>query len=74
MAINKEKNKLIQVTFPKEDAENLENFQKGLENNGIHKTKSEILAEAFNFMLRFLGNIANIKEETESKGGKKKNA
>ena len=73
MAINKEKNKLIQVTFPKEDAENLENFQKALENNGIRKTKSEILAEAFNFMLRFLGNIT-VNKETESKGGKKKNA
>ena len=56
MAINKEKNKLIQVTFPKEDAENLDTFQKALENNGIRKTKSAILAEAFNFMLKFLGN------------------
>ena len=73
MAINKEKNKLIQVTFPKEDAENLKNFQKALENNGIRKTKSAILAEAFNFMLRFLGNIT-VNKETESKGGKKKNA
>ena len=73
MAINKEKNKLIQVTFPKEDAENLETFQKALENNGIRKSKSEILAEAFNFMLRFLGNIT-VNKETESKGGKKKNA
>ena len=73
MAINKEKNKLIQVTFSKDDAENLENFQKALENNGIRKTKSEILAEAFNFMLRFLGNIT-VNKETESKGGKKKNA
>ena len=73
MAINKEKNKLIQVTFPKDDAENLENFQKALENNGIRKTKSEILAEAFNFMLKFLGNIT-VNKETESKGGKKKNA
>ena len=74
MAINKEKNKLIQVTFSKDDAENLDAFQKALENNGIRKTKSEILAEAFNFMLRFLGNITINKEETESKGGKKKNA
>lgn len=67
MAINKEKNKLIQVTFPKEDAENLETFQKALENNGIRKSKSEILAEAFNFMLRFLGNITV--KKTESTGG-----
>ena len=63
MAINKTKNKTIQVTFSKDDAENLENFQKALENNGIRKTKSEILAEAFNFMLRFLGNITVDKKQ-----------
>ena len=68
MAINKSKNKMLQVTFPKEDAENLEAFQKALENNGIRKTKSEILAEAFNFMLRFLGNITIDKKQ---EGGNK---
>ena len=67
MPINKEKNKAIQVTFSKEDAENLETFQKALENNGISKTKSEILAEAFNFMLKFLGNITIDKKQ---QGGK----
>ena len=70
MAINKTKNKTIQITFPKEDAENLETFQKALENNGIRKTKSDILLEAFNFMLKFLGNIT-IDKKTESKGGNK---
>lgn len=68
MAINKSKNKMLQVTFPKEDAENLEAFQKALENNGIRKTKSAILAEAFNFMLRFLGNITIDKKQ---EGGNK---
>lgn len=67
MPINKVKNKAIQVTFSKEDAENLETFQKALENNGISKTKSEILAEAFNFMLKFLGNITIDKKQ---EGGK----
>lgn len=73
MAINKTKNRTIQVTFPKEDAENLETFQRSLENNGIRKTKSEILAEAFNFMLRFLGNIT-IDKKTEEQGGNENNA
>ena len=68
MAINKSKNKMIQVTFPKEDADNLEAFQKALENNGIRKTKSAILAEAFNFMLKFLGNITIDKKQ---EGGNK---
>lgn len=68
MAINKSKNKMLQVTFPKEDADNLEAFQKALENNGIRKTKSAILAEAFNFMLKFLGNITIDKKQ---EGGNK---
>ena len=68
MAINKSKNKMIQVTFPKEDADNLEAFQKALENNGIRKTKSAILIEAFNFMLKFLSNITIDKKQ---EGGNK---
>lgn len=54
MAINKERNVLIQVTFPKEDAEQLNVLQKAFESNGIKVTKSVILLQAFRDYLKIL--------------------
>ena len=54
MAINKERNVLIQVTFPKEDAEQLNTLQKAFEQNGIKVTKSVILVQAFRDYLKIL--------------------
>ena len=54
MAINKKKNVMIQVTFPKRDAEQLDVMQKAFENNGIKVTKSDILLRAFRDYLRIL--------------------
>ena len=45
--INKEKNVTLQVTFPKEDAEQLETMKVAYHNNGIKCTKSDILVQAF---------------------------
>lgn len=52
--INKEKNVTIQVTFPKEDAEQLETLKKSFNNNGIKVSKSDILVRAFRDYLRIL--------------------
>lgn len=54
MAINKEKNSLIQITFPKEDAEQLETLKKAFNENGIKVSKSDILLRAFRDYLRIL--------------------
>lgn len=54
MAINKKKNVMIQVTFPKKDAEQLDVLQKAFVNNGIKLTKSDILLRAFRDYLRIL--------------------
>ena len=54
MAINKNKNVMIQVTFPKKDAEQLDVLQKAFANNGVDITKSQILLRAFRDYLRIL--------------------
>ena len=46
MAINKDKNVMIQITIPKEDAEQLETLKSAFEKNGIKVSKSEILLRA----------------------------
>ena len=52
--INKEKNVSIMVTFPKEDAEQLETLKKAFHNNGIKVSKSDILIKAFREYLKML--------------------
>lgn len=82
MAINKKKNVMIQVTFPKEDAEQLNVMQKAFVNNGIKITKSDILLRAFRDYLKiFVWTSAQIqkhkekqKEKLEELQGDKKNA
>ena len=54
MAINKEKNVTIQVTFPKQDAEQLETLKKAFNNNGIKVSKSDILVRALRDYIRIL--------------------
>ena len=74
MAINKERNVLIQVTFPKEDAEQLNTLQKAFEQNGIKVTKSVILVQAFRDYLKILvacGTQQDKHEEEEPQGEKK---
>ena len=54
MAINKEKNVTLQITFPKEDAEHLQVLKDALEENGIHVSKSQILLKTFQDYLKIL--------------------
>ena len=76
--INKEKNVTIQVTFPKEDAENLENLKKAFNKQGIKVSKSDILVKAFNQYLRLLvmaGKSAKEqKDKVEEPQGEKQDA
>lgn len=80
MAINKKKNVMIQVTFPKEDAKQLDVMQKAFVNNGIKVTKSDILLRAFRDYLKILvwtsaqPKQEKQKEKLEELQGDKKNA
>lgn len=80
MAINKNKNVMIQVTFPKKDAEQLDVLQKAFANNGVDVTKSQILLRAFRDYLRILVMAGaqpkqeKHKEKVEEPQGDKKDA
>ena len=54
MAINKKKNVMIQVTFPKADAEQLETLKNAFNNEGIKVSKSDILLGAFREYIKML--------------------
>ena len=54
MSINKEKNVMIQITFPKEEAIDLERLQKSLAEKGTKVSKSTILLVAFRNFIRML--------------------
>ena len=57
MAINKEKNKLLQITFPKEDAEQLQCITDSFNEEGVKCTKSDILLTAFRGYVKLI--VAN---------------
>ena len=67
MAINKKKNVMIQVTFPKKDAEQLDVMQKAFKNNEIKVTKSDILLRAFRDYVRIMVMCASKPKEHEEK-------
>lgn len=75
--INKEKNVMIQVTFPKEDAEQLETLKKAFHDNGIKVSKSDILVHALREYIKILVWSANTKkaeDKVEEPQGEKENA
>ena len=75
--INKEKNVMIQVTFPKEDAEQLETLKKAYHDNGIKVSKSDILVHALREYIKMLVWSANVKkaeDKVEEPQGEKENA
>ena len=77
MAINKEKNVLIQVTFPKHDAEQLETLKNAYHNNGIKVSKSDILVQALREYIKMLVWSAQVKEaedKVEEPQGEKQDA
>ena len=66
MAINKEKNVMIQVTFPKEDADHLETLKKAFNEDGIKVSKSDILVHALREYIKALVWSAKV-EKAEDK-------
>ena len=77
MAINKEKNVMIQVTFPKEDAEQLETLKKAFNNEGNKVSKSEILVKALREYIKMLVWCSKVKEaedKVEEPQGEKQDA
>ena len=68
MAINKERNVLIQVTFPKDDAKHLEALKTAFNEEGIKVSKSDILLQAFRDYLKIvlsLGKASNDEKQKE---------
>lgn len=77
MAINKKKNVSVQVTFPKEDAENLKNLVQAYNENGIRCTKSDVLLKSFQEYLRAIllsSKINKAQEKVEEPQGEKHDA
>lgn len=77
MAINKKKNVAVQVTFPKEDAENLKNLVQAYNENGIRCTKSDVLLKSFREYLRAIllsSKINKAQEKVEEPQGEKHDA
>lgn len=66
MAIDKTRNVSIQVTFPKEDAANLDALVKAYSNNSIRTNRSKVLLVAFRDYLR---KLVQIGESLEKKPG-----
>lgn len=78
--INKDKNVLIQVTFPKQDAKHLETLNKAFNKEGIKTTKSQILVQAFRDYIKCLvyssklTKLNKAKKQVEKPQGGKTNA
>lgn len=72
MAINKEKNVGLQITFPKEDAEHLETLKIAFNEKGVKCTKSDILLQAFR---DYVGTLVKLfgKKEQEQQDNKEEN-
>ena len=67
MAINKDKNVTIQITFPKEDAEQLDNLIVSYKNKKIDTTRSKVLLVAFRDYLRRVVLIGKSLEKKKAK-------
>lgn len=65
--INKDKNVIVAVTFPKEDAEHLQQLKDAFNKNGIRCSKSDILLQAFRDYLKILLAAGTTKEDIEDK-------
>lgn len=74
MAINKKKNVTIQVTFPKEDAEQLEALKEAFNKEDIKVSKSNILVKSFREYLKMIVVIGTINEKQEANKEEKKDA
>lgn len=66
--INKKKNVMLQITFPKDDAKHLETLKNAFEKEGIKVSKSDILLQAFRDYLKIilsLGKASNDEKQKE---------
>ena len=68
--INKEKNVMIQVTFPKEDAEHLTTLQSAFAKDGLKVTKSEILVHALREYIKALVYASKVNEKQKKTSGR----
>lgn len=62
MAINKDKNVAVQVTFPKEDADDLETIKTAFNEKGVKVSKSDILLQALREYIKRLIMIDKLNE------------
>ena len=74
--INKEKKVSIQITFPKDDAKNLQSLCESFNAEGIEVTKSQILLTAFRDYLKIVlaVGLQNDKQKEEEPQKENKNA
>ena len=74
--INKEKKVSIQITFPKDDAKNLQTLCEAFNAEGIEVTKSQILLTAFRDYLKIVlaVGLQNDKQKEEEPQKENKNA
>lgn len=68
--INKNKNVMLQVTFPKEDAEHLKTLQNAFAKDGIKVTKSEILVHSLREYIKALVYASKINEKQKKTSGR----
>ena len=70
MAINKKKKKLIQISIPHEDAEQLETLVQAFNDEGVKVTKSDILVASLRMYIKSLvicDQLSKSKEEEPHK-------
>lgn len=68
--INKKKNVMLQVTFPKEDAEHLKTLQDAFAKDGLKVTKSEILVHALREYIKALVYASKVNEKQKKTSGR----
>ena len=74
MAINKDRNVCIQITFPKKDAEQLEVLKNAFNDEGIKVSKSDILIKAFREYLKMIVAVGSTEQTNEAKEEKENDA
>ena len=65
MAINKKKNKLIQITIPHEDASHLETIVEAFRQEGVKVTKSEILLASLRMYIKSLVQYSELSKKVK---------
>lgn len=73
MAINKKKNKMIQITLPIEDANQLQTIVEAFNEEGIKTTKSEILLVALRQYVKSLVTYSELSKQVKEEEPHKEN-